>query len=173
MVTSLSYPSFAVPELVRRSHLFSICSLSEQVPLADSSGGDHNSIHSYREIPEEHRSLAFKYLIFEKLLREKKKVPQHLGVISVEDALRLYHYMNGLKACSERCIELWSPPEESAKGTCSESEQIENRCERRTSSGTANDGPILLEVNIIQYIFQNKPSVHSYSDIVLKHLLQI
>jgi hypothetical protein len=48
--------------------------------------------------------------------------------------------MNGLKACSERCIELWSPPEESAKGTCSESEQIENRCERRTSSGTANDG---------------------------------
>ena len=95
---------------------------------------------TYREIPEEHRSLAFKYLIFEKLLREKKKVPQHLGVISVEDALRLYHYMNGLKACSERCIELWSPPEESAKGTCSESEQIENRCERRTSSGTANDG---------------------------------
>jgi hypothetical protein len=40
MVTSLSYPSFAVPELVRRSHLFSICSLSEQVPLADASGGN-------------------------------------------------------------------------------------------------------------------------------------
>ena len=100
---------------------------------------------TYREIPEEHRSLAFKYLIFEKLLREKKKAPQHLGVISVEDALRLYHYMNGLKAYSERCIELWSPPDEStieteAKGTCSESEQIENRCESRTSSGTANDG---------------------------------
>lgn len=100
---------------------------------------------TYREIPEEHRSLAFKYLIFEKLLREKKKAPQHLGVISVEDALRLYHYMNGLKACSERCIELWSPPDESAieieaKGTCSESEQVENRCESRTSSGTANDG---------------------------------
>jgi len=53
--------------------------------------------------------------------------------------------MNGLKAYSERCIELWSPPDEStieteAKGTCSESEQIENRCESRTSSGTANDG---------------------------------
>jgi hypothetical protein len=66
-------------------------------------------------------------------------VPSLLLTLSVEDALRLYHYMNGLKTCSERCIELWLPPDESAKGTCSESEQIENRCERRTSSGTAND----------------------------------
>ncbi|XP_063432757.1 uncharacterized protein LOC134714952 isoform X2 [Mytilus trossulus] len=64
----------------------------------------------YKEIPEEHKNLAVKYLKAEKLLKTQK-IPAHLGVITLENALRLYHYMNGTKTCSMKCLEMWSPKE--------------------------------------------------------------
>ncbi|XP_052098112.1 uncharacterized protein LOC127732944 isoform X2 [Mytilus californianus] len=64
----------------------------------------------YNEIPEEHKNLAVKYLKAEKLLKTQK-MPAHLGVITLENALRLYHYMNGTKTCSMNCLEMWSPKE--------------------------------------------------------------
>ncbi|XP_076102343.1 uncharacterized protein LOC143071726 isoform X1 [Mytilus galloprovincialis] len=64
----------------------------------------------YKEIPEEHKNLAVKYLKAEKLIKTQK-IPAHLGVITLENALRLYHYMNGTKTCSMKCLEMWSPKE--------------------------------------------------------------
>ncbi|CAC5379404.1 unnamed protein product [Mytilus coruscus] len=113
----------------------------------------------YNEIPEEHKNLAVKYLKAEKLLKTQK-MPAHLGVITLENALRLYHYMNGTKTCSMNCLDMWSPKESnnipgnsdegsvdplSVPNNTSKSKELKSRGRKKNRSGYDSDETIIYE----------------------------
>ncbi|XP_062571946.1 LOW QUALITY PROTEIN: uncharacterized protein LOC134233905 [Saccostrea cucullata] len=60
----------------------------------------------YKELPEERRAEVKEYMIKSEVLTKTTK-GNHIGIIHISDAHRLYQYFFGLKNCGSDCIQLY------------------------------------------------------------------